>query len=362
MDTSGGTELNAVRTVEHIDRAWCDPTAVALNAYGDMRPRYEAAGVPVICLAQAGERVGLAQRVRSLTNLFRKERFDVIHSHDMYTSALCSAAGRLARTPRVVSSKRWIEVPDRRWRLLARAGYGISDVVVANSQAVRCTLIEQDRVRKSKVCVIPNFVEDAAFEVLPPAAVARWRRDVGLPTEGTIVGSVAQLRVEKGHLELIEAVAGLRASGEAVTLALAGEGVFRDTILETARRLGIERHVVLLGRLPRLPSAHHLFDIGVLASHHEGMPNALIEAMAIGRPVVATSVGGIPELVTDRVTGLLVPARNAASLQASLAELLHDTALRARLGAAAVAFVRHNHSVSAAMSRLRLVHERGTWD
>jgi glycosyltransferase involved in cell wall biosynthesis len=333
MQASGGTELNAVRTAEALDRSRVALTVFAMRPDGPMRGRYEAAGVPVLATPPVSTLVAprTAWQVWRLARLFREHGVDVVHCHDVYTNWYAGLAARLAGRP-LLTSKRWVG-GQRRHLQLSRVAYRLSTRVLANSRGVGRTLVEQDGVPPGRIVVVPNFVEPAAFAVMPAAELARTRREWGVPDGGPVIGCVARLRTEKGQATVLRAAARLVDRWPDLAVVLVGDGPEETALRALAEGLGLASRVCFAGHRPNRPNPHQLFDVSVLASDHEGFPNTVVEAMAAGRPVVASDVGGVPDAVVDGETGLLVPAGDVAGVASALAEVLADPALAARMGA-----------------------------
>src|SRR5207302_1237241 len=161
------------------------------------------------------------------------------------------------------------------------------------------------------------------------------RRELGLPPEGPIIGTVGRLVPIKGHTWLIRAVPRVLAEFPQACVVLIGDGPLRGELKELTAELGISPHVVFLGTRHDIPECLTALDLFVLPSLNEGMGRALVEAMAVGCPVVATCVGGIPDVVTDGATGLLVPPRDDRALADAILTLLRDRRLLAAYGEAA---------------------------
>jgi L-malate glycosyltransferase len=358
MQSSGGTELNAVRTAELLDRERFDLRVYAMRADGPMRARYEAAGIPVhgIPVRSLVGVDALQQGIRFARQL-AADGVDVVHCHDIYTNFFATLAAVAGRVPVVIASKRWV-VTSRRHRLLNGLGYRFADRVLANSAAVAASLESTDGVARDRVVVIPNFVEDAAFEPLPPGARERVLAELGVPRGAPVVGIVARLRAEKDHASLIQAAAALRQRGVApdVHYVLVGDGEEQARLEALAASLGVADAVHFAGHRPNRPNPHRLFDVSVLCSLHEGFPNSVVEAMAAARPVVATNVGGVPEAVADGDTGLLVPPADPAALTDALARLLVDPRAAAEMGARAYAAARSRFHVSAVLPTLEALY------
>jgi glycosyltransferase involved in cell wall biosynthesis len=358
---SGGTELSTVRTAEQLVARGHSLALFVLRAEGDAGPRYRAAGIP-ITEVPVRSLVGLRtpRHVLGLARALRAGGFDVVHSHDLYTNVIAGAAGRLARVPAVVGSKRWTGWYRRSHHVLNVAAFRWAHCVVANSERVRDSLSDADHVPRGRTAVVPNFLEEHAFARLSPSEVLEARRALDIPDGAPVVGIVARLREEKDHALLVRAVARLRQRLPALRLLCIGDGAEAARIRALADSLGEGEHVVLAGHRPNRPNPHQLLDVSVLCSRHEGFPNAVIEAMAAGRPVVATAVGGVPDAIVHGTTGLLVPPADEAALAGALLQVLEDPETAARLGRAGERRARELFHVDTVVPQLEALYVRLT--
>jgi glycosyltransferase involved in cell wall biosynthesis len=199
-------------------------------------------------------------------------------------------------------------------------------------------------VRRERISVRHNSVKPFP----PPESEALRAARAGIPAaEGTpLIVTIGRLSSEKGHLDLLEAAAQLRLH-DRFHLVLVGEGIDRPRIEAARRRLGLEAHVTLAGLRSDVRPYYAMADIVAIPSHSEGSPNVLLEAMIAGRPIVATRVGGIPEIVTHRETALLVEARDPAAMARELASLLADKDLGMRLAVQARRLAEESYSPDA---------------
>lgn len=333
----GGTELNAIRTAERLDRERFELSVFCHRPEGPLRARYDAAGIPVHPVPVTSyASLGAMRRAWAVARQLRAGGVDIVHTHDRYTNIFGGLAARLAGTPAVIASRRWWEaMPRSLYRSANRRAYRAATCVLANSPAVGRLLVEHDHVPADKVTVVPNFVDEDAFRPPAEAERARLLGELGIPAGALLVGIVANLRPVKDHATLLRAFARLppEIDGRATHLVLVGGGPAHAELEQLAGTLGLEARVHLAGQRPPLPNLHHLFDVSVLCSVHEGFPNSVTEAMAAGRAVVATAVGGVPDAVEERRTGLLVPPGDPARLAEALLALLTSASDRERMGA-----------------------------
>lgn len=330
----GGTEKQVVLLAHGLRARGIDTKVVVMFEGGPREDALRAAGVPVVHLgfphSTAGWRM-LPANVAAFTRLvrhLRRTRPDVLHAFLYHSYVTAAPAARLARIKVLVAGRRSLGDFKRGRRVLLaveRVATSVTDLLVANANSVAEDTRRNEKVRPDKITVVYNGLPDAAFEPATPAPLA---------TESPVVLCVANLKRYKGHHYLLEAVARLRDRNLPCTLALVGDGPERPALEDQAARLRID--VRFLGTRTDVEALLARAYVVVLPSLHEGMSNAVMEAMAAGRPVVATDVGGTGELLRDR--GVLVPPADPGALADGLGRVLGDPALAARLAAEARAW------------------------
>jgi glycosyltransferase involved in cell wall biosynthesis len=315
----GGTERQAVELLKRLDGERYDVRLAVLRNEGPFYREIQARfpDVPEFPLTSFYDANAVKQLVR-LRRLMLREKIDILHAHDFYSSFIGAAAARLAGV-RAIASQRHLKLSDRRahkWgtRMIHRLAHRI----LVNSEAIRDYIIEHDNAPSGKIVVIRNGV----VPVSRANSHDELCRELGLDAGTALVGTVARLQEVKGHRFLIEASAAVLRGRADVHFVLVGDGPLRSEIEHQAATLGIADHVHLLGDRTDVSRLISGFDLVVLASLHEGLPNAVMEAMTAGVPVVATSVGGTKELIADGETGYLVPPANSAALAARIISAL----------------------------------------
>lgn len=338
----GGGERLAVENAIRLDPDRYERT-LCITRWEDSLDRIEPARAMLARLRDSGVRVvKLRRRSRfalwawwPLFSLLRRERIDVVHGHLFGSNVWAAVLGRLASVPAIVAHEhmwayeggggsRLRPLLDR--ELIAR----LADAFVAVSEEGRRRMIEVERIPPSEIVLIQNGI--AGFD---PGDGARVRAELGIGAGAPVVGTVGHLRPEKAFGVLIEAVAILRSEYGDLVVLIAGEGPERPSLERQVAELGLDGVVQLLGSRDDVPSILSALDVAVCCSDFEGGPLSVMEYMEAGLPVVATEVGGLPELVEEGETGLLVPPRQPAKLSDALSRLLADPALRERLGARA---------------------------
>ena len=353
----GGTELNAIRTLEALDRQRFEVTVFYLQEQGPLRIRYEALGVTMIRLTVPGFLSARAVRegVR-FGMLVRRLGIQIVHAHDVYTNIFTAFWARLLGRCRIIASRRWqFEVPRPSLNTLNRWSYRFAHRVLANSGSVVRLLVEQEHISARKIVEIPNFLSDDAFEVDSQSQRLERHREWGIPVGAFVLGVVARLAVVKNQAMLLRALPELDDDTHVV---LVGDGPERARLEELAAQLGVASRVHFTGTVLSRINLHQFFDVSVLCSHSEGFPNAVIEALAAQRPVVATRVGGILDVIEHGVTGLLIDAEDVHALAHSLRALRSDAALRAQLGSAGAKRVRERYGQQFVISKLENLYSQ----
>jgi len=332
----GGAERLLVAAAAARDRDRFEYRAAYLLPWKDhLVPELEALDVPVVCLGARDERdVRWAGRLRAR---LRAEPVDVVHSHSPYAAAL----GRLVvRTlprrsrPRIVSTEHnaWnrFKAPTRIANALTSP---LDDAVLAVSGEVRDSM--RGPARRRTEIVIHGIDTNAARGLRSQRDAVR--RELGIEPEEVLVGTIANYVPKKDYPNLLAAFRHVIDAGVPARLLAVGQGPDERAVHDLRAELGLTDAVILPGYRSDAVRLLAGCDVFTLASRWEGIPVALMEALALGLPVVTTAVGGIPEAVTDGVEANLVPARDPARLGAALTAMARDERRRAEMGAAAVA-------------------------
>jgi len=326
LDT-GGAQIALLRLLTHIDRTRFDPSVICLyNGDKVIAREIEQLGIPVIDLKMAAR-----WRWDSFWRLIRQLRLTkpaILHTWMFHANIPGRLAGRWSGVPVIVCGERTMG-QENRWRYwLNRITQRYADQVVCVSQEVARFTTGIIGIPAQKVKVISNGISLSSFSNLPSQEDAR--KVLGLPQGRLLIGTVAKLRPVKRVDVLLRAVKNL----EGVTTVIIGEGRERVQLDALADKLGIREQVIFAGYQEDVPLWLKALDIFVLSSDWEGMPNAVLEAMAAGLPVVATCVGGIIDIVVDGETGILVPTDNPDAITNAIQRLVDNPDFRRKLGEA----------------------------
>jgi glycosyltransferase involved in cell wall biosynthesis len=303
-------------------------TVLVAHPQGELRRR-AAEGLDLIGLAPRSE-LDLAAAWR-LARVLKQIEPEIVHAHDPHGVAVAAAAigfGGLAVKPTLVASRR----VDFQLKMNALSQWKYRQVAafLCASEAIRQILIAQG-IPREQALTIHEGIDLAHVDAAPPVSV---REAFWLPTHAPIVGCVGALVEHKGHRYLVHAATDIVRAVPEARIVILGEGDLRDELTRMIKELGLERHVLLPGFRPDVLSLLKAVDVFVMPSVTEGLGTSIIDAMACTKAVVASAVGGIPEVVEPEKTGLLVPPRDASALGAAVVRLLRDEPLRDRLAQA----------------------------
>lgn len=309
-----------------------------------MALRAREAGLPVVELRTRGE-ADLPAMSR-LARWLREHPVDVLHMHTTHAHTIGVVAAWWARASarRVVSKRTDFSIFRHSFLGLNRLKYlhGV-DRYIAISEAVRRVLID-DGVPAARIAVVPSGVQADRFE---GARANGLRRELGLGEGAPVVGNIAHFADHKGQRYLVEAAPRILKARPEARLLIVGEGALRAPLMERARELGVADRVLFPGFREDVPALLALFDVFVMPSHLEGLGTIVLDALASGTPVVAAAAGGIPEVIEDGRTGLLVAPRDPAALAEGVLALLADPARAAALAEEGRRRVRERFSVEA---------------
>jgi glycosyltransferase involved in cell wall biosynthesis len=289
-----------------------------------------------------------------LARVLRDLRPDIVHAHDPHAVAMAALARSIGGpdpAPPLVASRR---VDFRiRQNAFSRWKYRQVDVFICASECIRQMLLA-DGVEPERAVTVHEGVDIDHIDAAPPADV---RAAFWLPHGAPLVGNVAALVPHKGQRYLVEAAALVVRRMPDARFLIVGDGELRATLEQAVRREQLEKHVIFTGFRPDVLSLIKGFDLFVMSSVTEGLGTSLLDAMAASRAVVATRTGGIPEVVVDGETGLLVPPRDAHALAEAIIRLLGDESLRAAFGRAGRQRVERRFSADRMVAATLAVYE-----
>lgn len=294
----------------------------------------------------------------NMIRVMRREQPQIVHTHLFKSDFHGRLAARLSGVPIVVSTLHnthaWAKNPVLGGLYSASARF--ADTLIAVSDEVRTFAIEHQYAAPEKIASIANGVDTRRFEG-QDAAGQQLRRELGIAPDAPLIGVVARLSPQKDHQTFLLAAATIVKALPTARFLIAGDGVLRETLIASAHTLGLQEHVVFCGIRSDIPAVLGALDLLVFSSRWEGLPVALLEGMAAARPVVATAVGGVPGVVIDGSTGLLVPPGEPDALAQACLRVLSDPGRANQMGQAGRARVEAHYSIGTMIRQTIAVYE-----
>jgi len=336
----GGSEKLALDIAGHLDRSRWVPSACALDVDGALGKELDAAGIPRFVMHRRGIEVDVMRR---LYRLFRDNRIDVVHTHHFAQLFYALLPARLAGARVVHTEHEYFTYADAR---IARMMIGplvrFCSVMTVVGQEVGDHFVEVLGVPSRRVVVVRNGVDLRAFDDDRRAA----RRELGLDESAFVLGTVGRLEPEKDQGTLLEVFRRVTATRPEARLVLVGDGTLAEELKSHAERLGVLDRVSFLGFRRDIGRVLAAMDVFILSSVREGLPISIIEAMAARRPVVASDVGSVRDVVRDGVDGFVVPAREVEAFVDAVHRLGGAPDLMARMGESGRAAVEARFSLA----------------
>jgi glycosyltransferase involved in cell wall biosynthesis len=347
---NGGAQESYTGLMLRLDRSRYDVRALSLSA-GSAVQRLRHLGIRVEVLEEPDDELA----VRELAAWLRREEIDLVHAHMYRAEVVGTRAAVAAGVPVITATVHSSRVRSPEDTALLASLTPMMDRLIVPSEAIAHQVACEGR--EGRFAVIPNGVDLSRFaDPVPPSSV---RADFGIPAEASLVGVIARLEAEKGHRFLLDAWPAVLRGAPDAWLLIVGEGSEADALRARADALprAAARRVVFTGRREDISSLTAELCVAVLPSLREAQGISILEAMARRRPVVATSVGGIPEVITSGVDGLLVPPEDPDALASAIGRLLADPSLRGRLGEAGYRTVAERYSIDAQVHRIESVYD-----
>ena len=354
--TNGGAQEHLFGLVSRMDKSRYDVSIVALSPGSAVR-KLERAGFDVLVIDELDDAIAVGALAAHLVDV----RADVIHNH-MYRAELVGTRAAIAlgevghRRPYVVSTVHSSRIRSDEDRQELRDLTTRMDQLIAVSKMIEHKLEDEGRTG-APIRLIYNGVDLSRYD--DQEACCTLPDEYGMEPGSEIVGVVARLEPEKGHPTLLEAWPLVLRSVPDAYLLIVGEGSRREALEAQARELRIAHRVVFTGRRDDVPAVTAALDVAVLPSYREAQGLSILEAMALSRPVVASNVGGIPEMITDGVTGLLVPPHEPAALAAGIVRLLVDHPLADTLGRAGHDLVHDRFCIQLMVNAVEAIYDEG---
>ena len=346
-----GAEVLVAETIRRLGPR-IEPVIFCLDAVGALGERMQREGVPVLTY---GRRKGMDLGVsRRMARDLRDRRVEVLHAHQYTPFFYAALAAQVCRPrPRVIFTEHGRHYPDVVSSKRRAANKWLFDRLADRVNAVCAfsarSLSEKDGFRQERIEVIPNGIDVPRYGAA--ADVVGLRRKLGLSPERKYIACIARFHPVKDHKTLVRAFAQVAQSRPDTDLLLVGDGVLRPDLEAQVGGLGLQDRVRFLGVRDDVADILRVVDAFALTSVSEAASITLLEAMAAGRPVVVTAVGGNPEIVRDGIDGLLAPRGDAPAVAAALLRVLGDDGIAQKFGSSGAARVREHYLLDTTVER-----------
>jgi glycosyltransferase involved in cell wall biosynthesis len=354
--TNGGAQEHVFNLVTRLDPARYDVSIVSLSAGSAVR-KLERAGFDVTVISDPDDAIATGILAAHLADV----RADVIHNH-MYRAELVGTKAAIAlgeaghRRPWVISTVHSSRVRSDEDQAAIRALTPAMNHLVVVSNSINRKVVDEGRVAAPR-SLIYNGVDHDRYDHQQPCCTLH--EEYGMAPDAQVVGVVGRLELEKGHPTLLEAWPHVLREVPDAYLVIVGEGSRLDALHEIARDMEILHRVVFTGRRDDIPAVTAAFDVAVLPSYREAQGLTILEAMALSRPVVASNVGGIPEMITHERTGLLVPPHDPPALAEAIVRLLRDHQLADTLGRNGHDLIHDRFSIEVMVKAVSALYDEG---
>ncbi len=326
----GGVENQLLLTLKKYDRSKLNPIVCSLLDKGEIGKEIEEAGIEVISLNKLKHRFD-PTIVKDLYRIIKKRDIKIVRTHQYHANLYGRLGAWLAKAPCIIASVHNVYTRDRKLhrRMINRFLSRVSDKVVAVSETVKHDILKYDGLSEDKVTVIYNGIDTARFSHINGNII---RKELKVPFDVPIIGTIGRLTFQKGIKYLIEAVSLVKKRFSKIILIIVGDGPIKDELQNYANTLDLNENVIFTGFRRDIPALLAAMDIFVLPSLWEGLPNALIEAMASGKPVIATDILPIREIMNSEKVGILIPPQNSNAIADSIEFLFHNKDLAETMG------------------------------
>ncbi len=294
------------------------------------------------------------KNLKWLADFFHREKIDVVNTHSSRDSWLAGFAARFARVPLIVKTRHISARVSRGW--LTRIAYQrLHDYIITTSTGIAEDMVKFNGFDANRIAAIPTGVDLKRFHL--DVSSIQLRRELGLPDNAILVGMISVLRSWKGHPDFLNAAREVRKQFSQAYFVIVGEGPRRNQIEEQLLGSDLEDFVFLIGHRDEVPQILKDLNVFVLPSYaNEGVPQALLQALAMEKPVVASNVGGIPEVLASGRHGLLCEPQNPTSLAEGIIRMLKNEDEARRMAETGHKWVKEHHSLDAMVARLEEIY------
>jgi len=344
----GGAEKVAIGLSGKLNGGVFNSCICCLDAFGELSDEARKKEIEVILVKRKpGKDITLPFR---LARIIKEKRIDLVHTHNMGPLFYGTLAAKLAGVPVVINTRH-----SREKKRKGSYVWNMNDAVITISEDAKKELLKWNRIDTKKTKVIHNGIDTNRYACLQDGSEARSMLNINTST--FVVGTVARLSPVKDQFTLIDAFSKVISETNDAKLIFVGDGALREELISYTKKLGIYDKVMFLGFRDDVFNILPTFDVFVLSSLTEGISLTLLEAMAAGRPIVATNVGGNPEVIIDGVTGFLIPPKEPQNMSEAIAKILQNPELAKQMGEAGRRRVEEKFSLERMVKEYRDLYE-----
>lgn len=327
--TIGGLEKTLTAIVLNLNKEKYNVSVWCLREGGFFADKLVKEGIDVKILHISTSRNPLS--IYKLYRLLKSRKFDIIHTHAYSAGTIGRVSAFLAGIPIIISHNHSIyDYYHKYYHFVEWFLSLITDRVICISEAVNRFANETQRINARKLITIHNGIDDVC--TVTEKRCSDLKKELCIPINHSVIGTIAHLEEHKGVKYFLESASLLLATRKDISFLLVGEGALKGELKKRCVDLKIEKNVIFAGERSDISEILFSIDIFVLPSLREGLPLAILEAMACGKPVIATNVGGIPEIVKNGVNGILVSPRDPEALYRAMGKLLNNREMREEMG------------------------------
>ncbi|MGQ9689385.1 MAG: glycosyltransferase [Desulfobaccales bacterium] len=359
----GGAQETVCQLVKYCDRSRFQPEVACLHGFGHYWEVLRSWGVPVFSLGPQGfARTAIPVIFGRLFRLLGRRHYNIVHTHLIGANVLAAPLAALYRVPvRITHDQTHDDV--RRCSVIHRGldalANRMNDHIIAVSASIHSFLCREESLPVDKISVVYNAVDLERFSAdNDPVTKEEARRGWGLPAQALLVGGVGRLHYQKNFPLFLHVAAKVSARLPEAQFVIAGEGSERRALEDLSRRLGLTSRMRFLGFVKDMPRLYQCLDLLLLTSHFEGTPLTVLEAMAMGVPVVASRVDGVAEVVEDGRDAMLAPPGEPEIFIQQVCRVLQDEELGWRLSRAGREKVQRRFSAEAMVRQVEALYDR----
>ncbi len=355
----GGTQKEILKLLRHFSREKYEFSLCVLLEHGILNEEADKLDLDHTSLNMRG--YWDLSAWWKLYRFARDRHFDLMRTYGLKADIIGRIVGKMLRIPVNITSVHSTD-PWRRWYhvLLDRQTAGLTDLYLSNSEAGRLAIHQREGIPLEKIFTIPNGIDWQSYEETNSQASetnVRLRKELNIPSGAPVIGSIANLCKMKGHTIIVDALPLIQQAVPEVKCLFAGTDYLHGRIQAYVREKKAENAVIFTGFRQDVPEMCTLLDIYLLPSEWEGLPTAILEAMAMKKPVVASHVGGIPELVVPGETGILIPPHDPQALADAVIHLLKNPGIARKMGQAGYERARRHFSLDDIVARTEAVYD-----